>query len=148
MMTVKELEAIEKREQAAAKGPWELRDGIHTGNVKVDEAGGIRTKVPVARIARDGTPVLSDVVALPHAVVAGDREWLAAFTKASREKKIRMSMELFMTDEDAAFVIHAREDVPKLAAEVRHLRDLLRRVVGGDPQHAIEDAVEYLKDTA
>ena len=105
-MTEDELREIEERANAATAGPWvqsgETWDGDATGGVWVRLNGGSTDDV------YDGVAFVS--------------RW------EDRGKPDHAQSQDF---QDAAFIAHARADVPTLVAEIRRLKALLDDNFGG-----------------
>lgn len=114
ILTEIDLEAIEARSRAATPGPWYVRqlDDAYAANLiavstQPDTGEGERL-LPNSQELEDinQTLVAGTLIQCPVRYVdIADRLW----------------------DENAAFIVRAREDVPRLVAEVRRLRALLRR---------------------
>jgi hypothetical protein len=47
----------------------------------------------------------------------------------------------FFSDEDAAFIAHARTDIPALLAEVRRLREALKEITRLGTGHSLDSAL-------
>lgn len=91
-MTEQELQEIEARERAALEGPWQCRQGLSHQDIS-----GRRIEVSYVFAGNpDGKPGKKFVVA--------QVEWF--------EQHVAI----------AEFICHAREDVPRLVAEIRRLR--------------------------
>ncbi|SBT39021.1 hypothetical protein [Micromonospora auratinigra] len=102
-LTEDELAAIEERAAAATPGPWHVRllDDDHAANLVA-----VGTTPDTGRDSRwpkfaAGELVAATLVQFPHRYVdCADERW----------------------DENALFIAHAREDIPRLVAEIRRLR--------------------------
>jgi len=100
-----ELRTIEERAEAATPGPWHVRflDDDHAAN-------------------------LVAVATAPDAVAAGD---LVAATLIQFPNRY-VDVADGRWDENAAFIAHARQDIPVLLAEIRRLRaELVSRAPAG-----------------
>jgi hypothetical protein len=119
-MTEQELSEIEFRRDAASPSPWYARItddvfsmnalyvGTHQGS-QMDkswsrdnkpglEAGGNHQEPP-------GRVIAITLLQQPHLADVADEKW----------------------DENTLFIAHAREDIPKLIAEIRHLQKMLNQ---------------------
>lgn len=102
-VTEDELVAIEERVAAATPGPWHVRllDDDHAANLVA-----VSTTPDTGRGERwpdfaAGELVAATLVQFPNRYIdCADERW----------------------DENALFIAHAREDVPRLIAEIRRLR--------------------------
>ena len=105
-LTEDELDAIQRRTDAATPGPWHLRylDDEYAANlvaVSTDSENDLQGAAPRWPDFDAGTIVAATLVQSPHRYVdIADERW----------------------DENAAFIAHARQDIPRLVAEVRRLR--------------------------
>lgn len=98
-MTEQELQAIEARANAASEGPWESHYG---------ECGGYDSMTDAVFVDRDGRETYIATLDLSsYGQLACDPPSTSARAAA---------------EADAAFIAHAREDVPALIAEVRRLQ--------------------------
>jgi hypothetical protein len=105
-MTDDELAEIDERTTAATPGPWYVRflDDDHAANLIA-----VSTKPDTGRGERwpdflHGEMIAATLVQFPSRYIdCVDERW----------------------DENAAFIAHAREDVPRLITEIRRLRSLL-----------------------
>ena len=73
----------------------------------------------------------------PHDLNAGDDSVLYPY--ADRWD----SAALFIDPGDAAFIEHARDDVPALVARVRELEDALQRIAAAEPHAAAMDESDW-----
>ncbi|HEX6682270.1 MAG TPA: hypothetical protein VF062_05720 [Candidatus Limnocylindrales bacterium] len=99
-MDADELAEIEERAEAATPGPWYAHfiDDDHFANLVA-----VSTKPESVRIGHSDT-VAATLIQFPARYVdIADERW----------------------DENAYFIAHARQDIPRLLAEVRRLRKLL-----------------------
>jgi hypothetical protein len=103
----RDLAEIEERVQAATPGPWFVRyldDDVAMNLVAVSTAPD--TSLAERWPAFDHREIITaTLVQHPHYVDVADERW----------------------DENAAFIAHARADVPRLIAEIRRLRILLEQ---------------------
>jgi hypothetical protein len=107
-MTDVELDEIARRADAATSGPWHVRflDDDYAANLVA-----VSTTPDTGRGEwwpnfDHATIVAATLIQHPHRYVdVADARW----------------------DENAAFIAHARSDIPRLIAEIRRLRELLPR---------------------
>lgn len=137
-MTDEQLAEIERRANAATPGPWIDLSRAYFERCKRDRRthgnrwyhGSERASCPLALIVRDsvqGKPfALEDI---PRRVDRYDLKAVFSLFWSSLPKQAKSMMEGFFRPEDAAFITHARTDVPALIAEVRRLRAALERIV-------------------
>ena len=102
-----ELQGIRERCQAATPGPW----------VWVNTEAASLAEVNPDRLVHWDPSRLTEVDGIP--VFLGQEDVLAVESFDGAESA------LFVGTADAAFIAHAREDIPKLLAEVDRLRALL-----------------------
>ncbi|NBE52946.1 hypothetical protein GUY60_16230 [Streptomyces sp. YC537] len=105
-MTAEELTEIQERADAATPGPWYVRhlDDTHAMNL-----------VAVSTSPDTG---------LGERHPGFDHQAMVAATLVQEPRYVDVSDELW--DENAHFIAHAREDVPRLLAEIHRLRRLLQ----------------------
>lgn len=123
VLTEDELAAIEELATAATPGPWYVRgdlDDDHAANLVA-----VSTTPEASRTQRwpnfdAGEMIAATLVQFPNRYVdCSDQRW----------------------DENAQFIAHARQDIPRLIAEVRRLKNALEqaqrsnRATGEDPNH-------------
>jgi hypothetical protein len=102
-----DLAAIEQRAEAATPGPWHVRflDDDHAANLVA-----VATTPDTGRGERwpdfaAGDLIAATLVQFPNRYIdCSDGHW----------------------DENATFIAHARQDIPRLLAEIRYLRTQLR----------------------
>lgn len=113
-LTDAELAAIRERTEMATPGPWYIRflDDSHFMNL----------------VAVCTTPDSGQHEALPYHDQGGEiRKSIIATTlyQADAHVIVPVSVETENWDEDAEFIAHAREDIPRLLAEIERLRNEL-----------------------
>jgi hypothetical protein len=104
-MTDAELAAIQERSDAATAGPWFVRDldddkAMSLVAISTVEDTGLGERWPSFD---HGQIIAATLVQSPRYVDIDDERW----------------------DENARFLAHARQDIPRLIAEIRRLRHLL-----------------------
>lgn len=113
-MTPDELQAIEERESKATPGPWEVRADRLSPNGAFESEFGLSSPTVI---------VHSVQTAWDHGQLNGR----LVITPLARTPYFHETHVVAMRADDAVFVAHAREDVPKLLAEVERLSMMLRR---------------------
>lgn len=101
-----DLDAIEARANAATPGPWGFYDGSNYADVAAD----MEVTSPGSYSYREKVARLED-----------EDYWDDPAHEDDDEEQASQQMAA-----NAAFIAHAREDVPALLAEVRRLADLVR----------------------
>jgi hypothetical protein len=112
-MTDAELAAIESRANAAMPGPWYARDADDDHCARAQFVGTRRTRVRVKRGERGAGMELAAGLPgqePPDTVVAITFLQYPGLAECNQH------------DENTEFIAHAREDVPRLVAEIRRLR--------------------------
>lgn len=127
-MTELDLDAIQARADAATPGPWVDTKGYHLTCLLEDENDCERTSAIRERIVfhngvvhheHDERQPSPELLTINGDLIAGAYDW--------EEWGI-------LKHADTEFIVHAREDIPALVAEVRRLRAIVERqnITGGN----------------
>lgn len=132
-LTDQQLDDIEARERAATKGPW----GSYDGETYADVAADLQITGRGSYSYREKVARLED-----------ENYWDDSAHEDDDEERAPEQMAA-----NAAFIAHAREDVPALVAEVRRLREQLAAAVQCNDCGAVgpvftgDDGLAYLDPT-
>lgn len=120
MLSKEELDVIKERALIATAGPWEVFKDMHT---KGERQIGTAWAHPQAK-----GPV--SVVTIATSVIGREAKYF-----------------VYMQDDDANFIAHARQDVPELIAEVERLQRFEQKAIYAiEENRKLREALEFYAD--